>query len=260
MVRIPTLRPALKAAARLADALASVRLAVVLMAALALVCIAATFYEVDHGTPAVQRLFYGAPWFSLLLTLLGVNVFASMMKRYPWNRHHTGFVLAHVGIVLLLAGSLFSLRAGLDGQVALYEGETTDRLIVFGEDAPDGPPQMAIPVQLTLLRFRSEKYPGSNMAASYESRVRIDDPERGVSEHLISMNNPLHYRGYIFFQASYVEGVPMVSIFSVARSPGLPLVYLGTALLTLGVIWMFYVKPYVARRQGRLALATRAAQ
>jgi len=259
MVRIPTPRSALKAAARLADALASVRLAVLLMATLGLVCIVATFYEVDHGTPAVQRLFYGAPWFSLLLTLLGVNVFASTMKRYPWNRHQTGFVLAHVGIVLLLAGSLFSLRAGLDGQVALYEGETTDRLSLFGEDTSGGPPQVVMPFQVTLLRFRSEKYPGSNMAATYESRVRIDDPERGVSEHLISMNNPLHYRGYIFFQASYVEGVPMISIFSVARSPGLPLVYLGTALLTLGVIWMFYLKPYLARRQGRLALAARAA-
>jgi hypothetical protein len=181
-----------------------------------------------------------------------------MMKRYPWNRHHAGFVLAHVGIVLLLAGSLYSLRAGLDGQVALYEGETSDRLSLYAGDGSDTP-QMVMPFEVTLLRFRSEKYPGSNMAATYESRVRIDDPERGVSEHLISMNNPLHYRGYIFFQASYVEGVPMMSIFSVARSPGLPLVYLGTALLTLGVIWMFYVKPYLARRQGRLALAARAA-
>ena len=40
--------------------------------------------------------------------------------------------------------------------------------------------------------------------------------------------------GYIFFQASFVEGEPMMSIFSVARAPGLPLVYLGTTLIGAG--------------------------
>jgi ResB-like family len=258
MVRVPAARPALNATARLLDALASVRLAVVLMAVLAATCSWATFYEVGHGTAAVQRLVYGSAWFTLLLTLLGVNVFVSMMKRYPWSRHHAGFVLAHVGILLLLGGSLFSTHAGLDGQLALYEGETSDRLVLPGEPTAAGPPQVAMPFEVTLLRFRSEKYPGSRMAATYESRVRIDDPDRGISEHLISMNNPLHYRGYIFFQASYVEGSPMMSIFSVARAPGLPLVYLGTTLISIGVLWMFYVKPYLARRQGRAALAARA--
>ena len=102
---------------------------------------------------------------------------------------------------------------------------------------------------MTLLDFNSDKYPGSNMPATYESWVRLDDPERGVSEHHISMNHPLHYRGYIFFQSSFVEGEPMMSIFSVARSPGLPLVYTGTTLIACGVIWMFYLKPYLARRQ-----------
>ena len=111
---------------------------------------------------------------------------------------------------------------------------------------------------VTLLDFNSDKYPGSSMAATYESQVRIDDPEYGVSEHHISMNHPLHYRGYIFFQASFVEGDPMMSIFSVARSPGLPLVYVGVVLITGGVVWMFYVKPYLARRQARLALEARS--
>jgi hypothetical protein len=118
-------------------------------------------------------------------------------------------------------------------------------------------PEVSLPFKVTLLRFNSDKYPGSNMAATYESWVRVDDPDEGVSEHHISMNHPMHYRGYIFFQASYVEGTPMMSIFSVARAPGLPLVYLGVALIGTGVIWMFYVKPYLARRQAARALAAK---
>jgi hypothetical protein len=115
-------------------------------------------------------------------------------------------------------------------------------------------PEVALPFRVTLLKFNNDKYPGSNMPATYESRVRIEDPEQGTFETLISMNHPLHHRGYIFFQASFIEGTPMASIFSVARAPGLPLVYLGTALIGLGIAWMFYVKPYLAKRQAARAL------
>jgi len=54
MVRIPAPHPPLNATARLVDGLASVRLAVVLMAILA-TCIWAMFYEVSHGTDAVRN-------------------------------------------------------------------------------------------------------------------------------------------------------------------------------------------------------------
>src|SRR5262245_23184161 len=110
------------------DALASLRLAVITMAALAVACIAATFHEAARGTAATQRLFYGAPWFSALLALLAANILFSTLKRYPWTRHHAGFVIAHAGILLLLGGSLVSLHGGLDGRVAVAEGDTTDRL------------------------------------------------------------------------------------------------------------------------------------
>lgn len=466
-------------ASRLFDFLASIRLAVVVMVVLALACLTATIYESKHGTAAAQRYFYQTGWFASILVTLGINIFCAMMSRYPWKKHHVGFVLAHIGILTLLTGSLISLHFGFDGNMALYEGDTTDRvrllqkvvdvqvdngertrldfdfekspprpdsprrfrlkgteavLVVedftphvrtteafqaaasgapalhfvldapfakqdgwlsavdaehdhldFGpasfdfhatetapdsaatagknhigfilhadgqltyqlsaahgegshgtlaigkaietpwmgmkvtvdrllphaqlgrEVAPDTPPEKderrtpaikvrlesatahgeaawlpwaeSVPLQVnnggalvayhapeiltpfhvTLTRFNSDKYPGTSMAATYESFVRVDDPERGVSEHHISMNNPLHYRGYIFFQASFVEGQPMMSIFSVARAPGLPLVYIGVVLISGGVVWMFYVKPYLARRQAALALAAHRA-
>ncbi len=463
---------------RLHEALASLRLAVFVMVTLGTTCLVATIYESKHGTAAVQREVYRTGWFTAILALLGLNILFSLLKRYPWKANHTGFVMAHVGILLVLTGSVVSLHYGLDGNMALFEGETTDRvalqdkslqvaggtvqpavfavdlekrppspmherrlalpgsdlalvaedfqphvevkeayrpdptggpalhflldnpfmkqdgwlstddghreidlgpavlaLALAGSDADaeaaeagpagrnsirfalaptgklfyvlgtrtgertrgvvesgrpihtpwmgmtvlvdtvlphagisravvpapppakdeqrqpavkvrlEGPgdrsdaewipwgetrtlslggqrfavgyrsPEVVAPFNVTLLKFASEKYPGSNMPATYESWVRVDDPEQGVSEHHISMNHPLHYRGYIFFQASFVEGEPMMSIFSVARSPGLPLVYAGTTLIALGVVWMFYVKPALAKRQAQRALA-----
>jgi len=461
---------------------ASLRLAVLTMLTLGSVCAYATFYEMRNGTPAVQRDIYQTPWFALILAVLGVNVASVMVSRYPWTRHHIGFLVAHVGILAILAGSLVSIYRGLDSNLALFEGETSDRVTLHdrslqlslptgarasfpvafekrpaspgreqrfavpGQDlvlvadesrphvgvsesfgpapggspalhfqlqapmatqdgwlvsddpersrldlfmvsfgfrsapseaaaqqllsrdegpnhvtfvaspagllyaasdgqgarqtgsvVPGGPvrtgwaglgltvdrylpaaelvrqvvpetppakeerrrpavrvhlegrgtagpsewvlwgeqralrvgnrmaavgyrsPEVALPFKVTLLRFNDESYPGSRMASTYESTVRVDDPGEGSFETLISMNHPLHYRGYIFFQSSFVEGRPMMSIFSVARAPGLPLVYLGVALIGTGIIWMFYVKPYLARRQAQAALAAHRA-
>jgi hypothetical protein len=149
-----------------------------------------------------------------------------------------------------------ALRVRLEGPGARSEPEwvvwNEVREVAFGGGqavlafrAPEAP----LPFRVRLLDFRSEKYPGSERAATYESRVRVEDPEKGVSEHLVSMNNPLRHRGYVFFQASFVEGAPMMSILSVARAPGLPLVYLGTVLISLGLAWMFYGEPWLLRRQ-----------
>jgi len=459
--------------------LSSLRLAVVTMITLATVCGYATFYEMRNGTPAAQRDIYQTPAFAFLLALLGLNVASVMVSRYPWTKHHVGFLTAHVGILLVLAGSLVSLYRGLDSNMALYEGETTDRvslleralhvsipergvhatfpvvlekrpprpgrekrfevpgagLVLVAEDyqphvvvaesfeaaasgrpalrftlqapmasqeawlVPDDPqrghldlgmvslgfhaatsaeharqllsraegashlsfvlapegrllfaasdasgalrtgttepgqpvatgwaamgvtvdrflpaarvvrsvtpqtppakeerrqaavrlhvegpegrtepvwvlwgeqvrlpygsqlatvayrsPEKALPFRVTLLRFSNESYPGSRMASTFESTVRVEDPDAGTFEALISMNHPFHHRGYIFFQSSFVEGRPMMSIFSVARAPGLPLVYLGTTLIGVGIVWMFYVKPWLARRQAARAL------
>jgi hypothetical protein len=470
---------------RLFTLLSSLRLAVITMLTLGAVCAFATFYEMRNGTPAAQRDIYQTPWFAFLLGLLGANVLAVMISRYPWKKHHVGFVLAHVGILAILAGSVVSLYRGLDSNMPIYEGETSDRVLLLEkalvasvpglsaqgvfpvafEKRPPGPgrerrfrlgqspvtlvaddyhahvtlregfepgvggspalhlvvqapmatqeawlvpddpershldlgmvsfglhvaateaeqqrllaaseganhlsfvlgpaealhfaasdatgarttgrvepgrpvasgwpglgvtvdrflpaaslvrsvvpetppakeekrraavrlrlegpsgasepewllygeqravrfgggqailgyraPERPLEFKVTLLRFNNESYPGSRMAATYESTVRIDDPEQGSFETRISMNNPLHHRGYIFFQSSFVEGRPMMSIFSVARAPGLPLVYLGTTLVGVGIVWMFYVKPYLARRQAAQALAARRAQ
>jgi hypothetical protein len=116
---------------RVLSALSSLRLAVVTMVTLGSVCAYATFYEMYNGTPAVQRDIYHTPWFAFLLGLLGLNVFSVMVSRYPWTKHHVGFLTAHVGILLVLAGSVVSLYRGLDSNMALFEGETSDRVALL---------------------------------------------------------------------------------------------------------------------------------
>ena len=38
-------------------------------------------------------------------------------------------------------------------------------------------PERALPFKVTLLKFNNEPYPGSRMASTFESTVRVEDPE-----------------------------------------------------------------------------------
>lgn len=113
---------------RLFGFFASLKLAVVLLLALGATLAAGTFIESLHGAKAAQQVVYHSPCFNLLLGLLGVNVAAAALDRLPWERRHIGFVLTHAGILLILLGSWMTHRFAVDGEVALSEGETGDRI------------------------------------------------------------------------------------------------------------------------------------
>lgn len=104
------------------EALASLRLAVVVIVASATVLGWATFVESRYGTEAVQFGIYQTWWFAALTALLGVNVFAAAAIRFPWKRYQTGFVITHAGILVLLLGCLLSRWGSVDAQMPLFEG------------------------------------------------------------------------------------------------------------------------------------------
>lgn len=85
---------------------------------------AGTIVESRFSTAVAKRFVYSTWWFNLALLLLGVNVFCSALSRFPWKKHQTGFVITHLGILVILAGSFITQQFGVDGQIALNEGET----------------------------------------------------------------------------------------------------------------------------------------
>ena len=113
--------------------LASVKLALPMILILAVLLATGTIVEVVYSTPIAKRFVYGTWWFALFLLLLGVNVFCSAISRWPWKKYQTGFVITHLGILCVLAGSLITQRFGTDGQIALVEGQ---HRAVFQEDKP----------------------------------------------------------------------------------------------------------------------------
>ncbi len=109
--------------------LASIKLAVTLLALLILSLIVATTLESVYSTEAAQAMVYGSPWFSFLLGFLAVNVLSSALIRYPWKGHQAGFLMAHLGILVILAGSWATRAFGVDARISLAEGMASSQIL-----------------------------------------------------------------------------------------------------------------------------------
>ncbi len=110
---------------------ASLKLAVVLLAVLVVGAIAGTLYESSFDAKVARAYVYGSPWFNVWLILLGVNLTASALSRWPWKKYHSAFLITHLGIITLLLGSLIGRIFGVEGTITLFKGEPpTNRLLV----------------------------------------------------------------------------------------------------------------------------------
>lgn len=118
-------------------ALGSLRFAITLILGLAAILAVSTVMESVHGTPFAQKHFYTSRWFDLFLSLFWINIFCSTLTRWPFEKKHIGFVITHVGILTLLVGALLSRALGSEGQMALFEGEESDR--IRAEESTDKP-------------------------------------------------------------------------------------------------------------------------
>src|SRR5271154_6630262 len=90
---------------------------------LAVLLASGTIVESRYSTVVAKRFVYGTWWFAGFMVLLAVNLFCSALSRFPWKKYQTGFVVTHLGILIVLAGSLMTQQMGVDGQIVLNEGE-----------------------------------------------------------------------------------------------------------------------------------------
>lgn len=108
------------------------------------------------------------------------------------------------------------------------------------------------PHSLTLLEFRHDKYPGTEIPKNFSSRVRLRHPQTGEDrEVLIYMNNPLRYGGATYYQASF-DTDNQGTILQVVRNPGWLTPYVACVLVSLGLIWQFSLHLFNFLRQRRV--------
>lgn len=152
-------------------------------------------------------------------------------------------------------GRFTVLHAGGSAAIVLTGREAAPRTFTIGEAAFSAGLRrktFRLPLTLKLLSFEKRTYPGSDIPRSFESRLEIhgDGPAREVR---ISMNKPLRFRDYTFYQSSFDEQDGReASTLSVVRNSGRYLPYISSAVTFLGLAWHFLVMLAAhLRRQNR---------
>jgi hypothetical protein len=175
----------------------------------------------------------------------------TILEWIPRARSEVSFVPARIQYGANAPASAIRLETG-ESSIWLGLG---DRATLDVRSAGDGkvkrftigyfPRRIALPFGLKLRKFSIDRYQGTMSPSEFSSVVDVgggrDAPIEG---RLISMNEPLKYGGYTFYQTSYIDAQPRptISIFSVNQDPGRWMKYLGCLLIVLGTIWLFAMK------------------
>ncbi len=94
-----------------------------------------------------------------------------------------------------------------------------------------------LPFVLALSDVEKDTHPGGDMARAYRSTLTIKDGDTTWPAE-ISMNNPLRYRGYTFYQSSYMvrDDGKETTVLSVVWNAGRLFPYIASAIISMGLI------------------------
>jgi hypothetical protein len=124
------------------------------------------------------------------------------------------------------------------------------------------------PAHVTLEKFELVTYPGGNPASTnlfrdFVSTLRIDDPITGkpVLTGQAKMNSPIYFAdgNWLFFQSGY-DKENMATIIGIGNRTGARVMTGGCVLMTIGLMWAFYLKPIIIRKRKEKALREAAAK
>lgn len=145
------------------------------------------------------------------------------------------------GIVINISGA-GSLS---DGQYALYEYMPVDQVIVVENQRyllGLRRKRTYLPFEIELIDFQKELYPGTQKARSYQSEVIVR--EKDIEWHsLIYMNNPMRYKGYTFYQSSFIEdGDQQVTILAAVKNIGKIFPYISSLIICIGLLFHMFIR------------------
>ena len=172
---------------RLIHLLSSLKLALLLLATIAIACAVATVAESHFDASVARAWIYKAPWFIAWLGVLCINLFAVTLSRWPWQKPHTGFIITHYGIILLLIGAVVGSKLGFEGNVTLRtDGQPQRRIITDRStlqiESPADSYLYLLPFDAKLTR-PTEKKPRILPIPGTSLEIIID----GSSEHLVKI-------------------------------------------------------------------------
>jgi hypothetical protein len=117
---------------------------------------------------------FHALWYQAMLGLTGVSVLCATVTRFSLRREKIGFVLAHVGVLLVLGGGLVYFVRGEKGIVMLREGEASGKF-----ESARAREVRSLPFVVRLDRFAVEHYPAEMVFVGPNREAVSVKPETG---------------------------------------------------------------------------------
>lgn len=106
-------------------------LALILIFSTTCFVICGTFLESITDSHRFAAVFtYSSPLFSFLLVGFFINILLSALRRYPFKRRHIPFLLTHLGMLMVIGGTLTKNYFGVQGTMTIVEGSASDEIFI----------------------------------------------------------------------------------------------------------------------------------
>jgi cytochrome c biogenesis protein len=129
-------------------------------------------------------------------------------ERGAWNR--LGAYAVHVALLVIFVGGFLSAQFGHTGQMLLQPGASETQMSETRFDLDRAvQSNVALPftVECTDIQQKLIDKHGDTSAMNtldWSTAIRVKDPARGETSAVVRLNRPFDYRGYRFFQASFI--------------------------------------------------------
>ncbi len=121
--------------------------------------------------------------------------FCAISESGRWSRLIVHVV--HLSVLIVLAGALAGSWLGFKGTMNLLEGETSDKIILAGDEAT-----RELPFALRCDKFDVSFY-DTGAPKEFKSDLAVIEKGREVFKRSVVVNDPMTYKGITFYQASY---------------------------------------------------------
>lgn len=121
-----------------------------------------------------------------------------------------GAYIVHVALLTLFLGHFVALQTGWDANLRMIPGNATDKMEMVEYDVGVKKEfEVQVPFTMTCTDIQQKLIdPNGSIDVTntldWRTQMKIEDPEYGTTIANISMNQPLQYRGYRFFQAQTI--------------------------------------------------------
>ncbi len=156
----------------------------------------------EKAAAAMKRI----GWRKVATAEKGGNIFV-FGQSGVWNRF--GAYAVHVGLLTIFTGGFLTAQLGSTGQMPLAPGETTNLMsdtVVLLDEAREVTKRLPFDIYCSDVQQKLIKKDESISAMNtidWITTFTITD-ETGTHQALAQMNKPFDYRGYRFFQASFI--------------------------------------------------------